>query len=185
MSLSATLDKLIQDYLNLQQPLGLPELPYESEWVSECYLLNSKNEGDPTPWQPVRISQPVDMFQRLGEALETAIHPDLTSYFTRYWSDPLYFSHPEGELSLLFCWNAEDMERLRANLIGHALNKRKLRQPLTLFLACTEPDAEQYLSIDNQDGSIWLERPGKGCIKQIAASLEEFLKDLTPLPHPR
>lgn len=181
MSVESVLDQLIANYKSLQQPQGWPELPQEADWPSECYLY-ATDEGAITPWCPTRINQPIDMFQRLTEALEVDIHPDLVSYFTRYWSDPLYFSHPEGELSLLFCWNIEDMERLRANMIGHALAKRRARKPLTLFFACTEPLAEQFISIDNNDGKIWLERPEKSCIKPLAENLESFLTELTALP---
>jgi len=72
------------------------------------------------------------------------------------------------------------MERLRGNLIGHALMKRKKRQPLTLFFATTEPDGNYFLSIQNDDGSVWLEQPGKKPLRQLAPSLAEFIAGLTP-----
>lgn len=176
------LDRFIAEYLRLQTAQGLPCQVREADWPSDCFCEDSE-EGALTPWRPVRISDPIDMFDRLGQALEQPIHPDLVSYYSRYWSDPLYARHPDGELSLLFCWNEADMERLRANLIGHALSKFRTGQPLTLFFACVEPDSDQILTLNNQDGSIWLERPGKPAIQQIAGSLSEFLEQLTPLPY--
>lgn len=183
MSLQNRLDDFVNAYRAVQQPLGWPKLPWEAEWQSPC-LLNTAAEGEAVGWQPIKLEQPIDMFERLGEALQTEIHPDLISYYSRYWSDPIYAEHPDGELSLLFAWNSEEFERLRANLIGHALNKRRLRQPLTLFFACTEPDAEEFISLMNDDGSIWLEAPGKPPLRKLAVSLEAFLAMLRPLPHP-
>lgn len=183
MALTTRLDDLINQYRVLQEPLGWPHLPWEEQWQSPC-LMRSANEGEEVPWQPVKINEPVDMFDRLAQALETPIHADLVTYFSAYWSDPIYAQHPDGELSLMFAWNADEFERLRANLIGHALNKRRMRQPLTLFFACTEPDADEFISVMNDDGSIWLEAPGKPPLRKLASSLEAFLDEISPLAHP-
>lgn len=183
MTLEAQLDSFINQYRELQEPLGWPQLPWEAEWQSPC-LMSEAQEGDDVGWRPVAIGTPIDMFERLGEALDTPIHPDLSNYYSRYWSDPIYAEHPDGELTLLFAWNLEEFERLRANLIGHALNKRRMRQPLTLFFACTEPDGEEFISLMNEDGSIWLEAPGKRPLRRLAESLKAFLAELKPLPHP-
>jgi len=158
-----------------------PVTPFDSQWPSACYLQEA-NDGDPVGWRPVKQAEASDMFERLGEALEQQIHPDIVTFYSRYWSDPLPASCEEGELSLLQVWNAEDMERLRSNLVGHALAKRKQRQPLTLFFATTEPDGNYFLSIENESGTIWLEQPGKKPIRQLADSLAAFIDRLKPEP---
>ena len=189
MSVKQVLTQLIRRYEALQEPIGWPELPWEAEWKSECLIMprgiiDEPKEGEELPWRPVEMQQAPDMFNRLSEALETPIHPDLVNYYSTYWSDPIYAQHPEGELSLLFVWNDQEFERLRANLIGHALAKKRMRQPLTLFFACTEPEAAEFISIMNDDGSIWLEAPGKKPLRQLAKDLKSFIEELEPLVHP-
>jgi len=183
MSVKHQLDRIVTAYMDLQHPLGWPLLPWEEQWQSPC-LLEQNSEGEPTPWRPIAINQPIDLFERLASALECEIHPDIVTYYTAYWSDPIYADHANGELSLLFAWNEDELERLRANLIGHALTKQRMRQPLTLFFACTEPDADEFISLMNNDGSVWLELPGKKPLRKLAESMTEFLTQLTPLPHP-
>ena len=124
------------------------------------------------------------MFKRLEEALGYSIHPDVIAWYSRYWSDPLPASCSEGDLNLLFLWNEQDTERLRSNLIGHLLNKQKLKHKPTLFFACTEPDGEMFLSVDNESGEVWLEQPGKQPQRKLANSLTEFISGLTALPIP-
>ena len=77
-------------------------------------------------------------------------------------------------------WNSEDYERLRANLIGHALGRIKLKQPLSLFFGCTHPE-EYVLSINNSSGQVMLEQPGKKANDCIAESLADFLNQLQPI----
>ncbi|WP_028470818.1 SecY-interacting protein [Neptunomonas japonica] len=156
-----------------------PTIAFDSEWPSLCYNASSPQEGELISWQPRKQTTACDVFTRLGEALETTIHPDIIAYYTYLWSDHLDATAPDGDLTLLQVWNEEDIERLRANLIGHAMVKVKKKLPLTLFFACTEPD-DGMLSLLNDDGSIWLEYPGKKPVKKIAESLSEFLNQLTP-----
>lgn len=181
MNAAATaLINFVETWQQLHQD-ALPTIDFDSEWLSPCYLKNT-DEGQPSQWQPVKQTVATDMFERLAEALETPLHPDICAYYTTFWSDPLLAQSSEGDLVLLQAWNEADIERLRSNLIGHALNKRRQRQPLTLFFACTEPD-DGILSINNDDGSVWLEYPGKPPVREIAPSLTEFLARLTPRRH--
>lgn len=156
-----------------------PRIPWDSQWPSACYL-NEARDGEPAGWRPVKQTRLSDMFERLGEALKQPIHPDIVAFYSTYWSDPLPASSKEGQLSLIQVWNDDDLERLRSNLIGHALAKQKQRQPLTLFFATTEPDGDYFLSVNNEDGSVWLEQPGKKPIRPLADSLAEFINRLTP-----
>ncbi|SMR73525.1 SecY interacting protein Syd [Marinobacterium sediminicola] len=160
---------------------GWPRLPYDSDWPSHCYLQTADN-GIAVGWRPVLNTEGTDMFQRLEQALEIGIHPAIVEYFSRYWSDPLPAQLPDGRrICLLQTWNSEDLERLRSNLIGHALSKHKQKRPLTLFFATLEPESDYFLSLDNQDGSIWLERPGKAPEEKLANSMADFLLTLMPL----
>ncbi|MBU2966433.1 SecY-interacting protein [Amphritea sp. 2_MG-2023] len=160
-----------------------PLTTYDPEWPSDC--LQSVAEPDqPVNWLPVRQPDSSnscdDMFDRLEQALGYSIHLDLRTWYRRYWSEPLPATSDWGDLSLLFLWSEKDCERLRGNLVGHLLTKQKQKRPPTLFFACTEPDGEKFLSIDNQTGEVWLEQPGKKPIMKLADSLALFLDKLTP-----
>ncbi|WP_052063841.1 SecY-interacting protein [Nitrincola sp. A-D6] len=175
------LDQFIEKLHQNCQIHGWPQQAYDPEWPSDCWQ-NEAQEGVLTLWKPVLQRQTTDMFQRLGEALDTELHPDIADFYSRYWSDPLPAQAEQGELSLLQVWNNDDLERLRANLIGHALEKQRRKLPLTLFFAVTLPDANLMLSVNNADGSIWLEAPGKPPHQRLADSLADFLTTLEPLP---
>lgn len=175
------LDEFIHRVEALHEQHGWPRLPYEPEWPSTCYQQTA-NPSVEVSWRPVRNTAGCDMFQRLSEALGITLHPDITDYYTRYWSDPLPARLADGrEICLLQAWNDEDLERLRSNLVGHALSKQKQKRPLTIFFATLEPDTDYMLSLDNLSGAIWLERPGKPPEEQLATSLEELLRSLTPV----
>ena len=176
----SALDRLIRSFEDHWEHTGYPSTPYDPEWPGPCYR-HEASPGQEVSWRPVLNTAGSDMFERLGDALETPVHPDISAYFCRYWSDPLLCRLDDGRtFSLLFAWNEADMERLRGNLIGHALSKRKQKRPLTLFFATLEPDTDYFLSLDNQDGSIWLERPGKPPEEKVEDSLSALLLRLTP-----
>jgi len=177
----SALDHLMATVLQTFEQNAYPLTPYDPDWPSPCYRHEAK-PGVEVSWQPVRNAQDIDMFARLSEALETKLHPSVAEYFNRYWSDPILCRMPDGRcISLLFAWNSDDMERLRGNLVGHALSKRKQKRPITLFFATLEPNTDYMLSVDNSDGSIWLERPGKPPEQQLSPSLAEFLNSLEPV----
>lgn len=154
---------------------------FDKHWPSLCYI-NEERDGTTVGWRPTRQLESNDMFIRLSAALEEEVHPDIIDFYSRYWSDPLPASSVDGELSLLQVWNEEDLERLRSNLIGHALAKRQQKRPLTFFIACPEPDDDYFISVDNYSGEVWLEKPGKPPIRKLASNLAEFINELTPRP---
>lgn len=175
------LDRLIADFIATCDREEYPWVPYDPDWPSPCYRHAAK-PGRPVSWQPVRMETPGDMFARLSRALEESLHPDLVTYYSRYWSDPIPCTLPDGAgVSLLLVWNEQDMERLRANLIGHALNKRRQKRELTLFFGLLEPETDEMITLNNRDGSIWLELPGKAPHTRLADSLADFLGRLTPV----
>ncbi|GGO81069.1 protein Syd [Marinobacterium nitratireducens] len=179
------LDRFIERALSVQmeQSGRLPHQPYDPEWPSDCYQAPA-TPGQQTAWRPVRQCTASDLFERIGAALDQDIHPDIVSFYNRYWSDPLPARRSEGMLSLLQLWNPEDGERLRANLIGHALNQRRRKRPLSLFFACVEEDEDLFISLDNCNGSIWLESVRRGPLRQLDSSLAAFIDSLEPVATP-
>ncbi len=153
---------------------------FDEEWRSDCECLQ---EGSETHWRPVKQSQAVD-FSGLANAVEQPIHPAIQEYYGSFWAGTVECESAEGQVSLIQLWNQEDFDRLIANLIGHLMAKRKLKQPFTVFFANAEPDTEFFLSIDNETGHILLEEPGKPPVKEVERDLGTFLDRLTPVISP-
>ncbi len=179
------LDDFVRRYL-----AAYPDLwdVYDPHWRSPCETGEPQSGPDGelrVPWQPLRRHGPVDDFAGLERALEFPIHEDVRRYYGRYWSGGLEAEAPEGHVSLLLLWNGEDADRLVENLIGHALAKRRARSPFTVFFACTEPDSDLFLSIDNDTGCILLEEPGRPPRREVAPTLADFLTTLAPAPPQR
>lgn len=173
------LDKLIQSTLAMADNQMLAA-PFDPDWRSPCERYQSENL---TWWQPTAQETPVT-FAGVENALELTIHDDIKAYYSSYWSGTLEADSEEGRVSLIQLWNPEDFERLVANLIGHAIAKHRLKQPLTVFFANTEPDSELFLSIDNETGVILLENPGKPPLRQVDENIEKFLGRLNPQIRP-
>ncbi len=173
--LQATMADLVDATLALTES-SLLESPFDPDWRSPCEIHQSDQS---TYWKPVRQS-PVMDFRGLAHALEEEIHPDIITWYTSYWSGTLETDSEEGRVSLIQLWNENDFERLIANLIGHAIAKRKKKQPFTVFFANTEPESQYFLSIDNKSGAVLLEEPGKPPQQTVEDSLATFLKRLHP-----
>jgi SecY interacting protein Syd len=84
-------------------------------------------------------------------------------------------------VTLVQPWNDEDFERLQENMVAHVMMLRRLKLPLTLFLA-TVPNELQVISLDNESGAVLLEQLGQPKRWILADSLAEFLQRLSPLP---
>ena len=154
---------------------------YDPEWRSPCETgqpLDRDGESV-VPWRPAQRSHSDD-FRGLEHALEIDVHPDIKAYYGAFWSGGLEATADEGHVSLILLWNPEDGERLVENLIGHALAKRRAKSPFTVFFACTEPESDLFLSVDNASGAVVLERPGARPIREVTKSLADFLDRLTP-----
>lgn len=168
---------------------------YDPQWASSCEVgepfLAGSVPADPAAerlvrWQPVSRFDPdlglPEDFAGLENALETTVHQDFKDYFSSFWSGTLECTAPEGHVALLQLWNNQDVDRLIENMIGHVLGQRRARAPLTLFFACTEPDSDLILSIDNATGAVLLERPGSKPLRSVAPSISALLDRLTPAP---
>ena len=172
------LKQFIDDYV--QRYPDLVDV-FDPEWRSPCETGAAFERGGTTvvPWAPYPRHH-ADDFSGLENALETSIHPDIKAYYGAYWSGGLEATAPDGHVSLLFLWNPADCERLIENLIGHAIAKQRAKAPFSVFFACTEPESDLFLAVDNTTGAVTLERPGYAPLRQVAESLGEFLAGLEP-----
>ena len=155
-------------------------IAHDPEWVSPCEKQQSAAPGQNVAWQ--MVNQQGTSFDGLEIALQTEIHHSIKTYYTSVWFPNLGATYHEDELELLGVWNKQEFELLQANLIGHALQQRYAKLPLTFFFALPLPDSEYCLAVENQTGSVVLEHVGKGVERTLEKSLGHFLDQLHPLP---
>ena len=151
-------------------------VPFDPDWPSPAQF-GDPDSGGQVAWTAVRQSPPCS-FADLENALELSVHPDAWTFYTRYFGAHVDASFQSGNLSLLFPWNEEDFRLVTGNLIGHALEKRRVRQPFTVFFA--NIDDGRFLSIDNDSGKVMLEVLGARKPYDVADSLAGFLDRLDP-----
>jgi SecY interacting protein Syd len=188
-NLVALMQQFSKEYVNQYQHVHshLPKIEHDEEWPSPCEVsnINDKNEQEflspgEVFWQPVNMEKEQELnFDNVESALELTLHPDVNTYFTTLFSESLDATCEEGDLSLLFSWNTKDFQRLQENLIGHILMKQRLKQAETIFFAVTDEE-DMIISIDNDTGSVWVERVGCKPHKKLADSLAQFISKLTP-----
>ena len=151
---------------------------HDPAWPSPCECGAPDADGR-VAWQPV-LRDAYDLLEPLEETLGVAIHPALVTFYGRWYSDGFAAAAREGEVNLIGVWNEDDTLRLQQNLLGHALQQRRRRQPLTFFFALTEEESEAVLSVDNARGVVVLEVPGTDRREDVAANLASFLRELAP-----
>lgn len=169
------LTSFVEDYLAVHPTLTIARDPL---WPSPCETDAALGKGL-VHWRPQRRYDAKD-FSGVESALGCTLHEDIKHYYGSFWSGTLEAEAAEGHVSLLFIWNPEDVDRLAENFIGHALQQKKHRTPLTWFFACTEPDSEYFLSVDQASGAILLETPGSPPVRQVADNLSSFIARLKP-----
>ncbi|MBT0585025.1 SecY-interacting protein [Alteromonas oceanisediminis] len=175
--LNCALDGFIHGYIDKAEA-GLV-IAYDEDFPSRC-IVAAATDGENVLWQPV-LQTENNHFDNVQSALDLTLNTEYTAFFTRYWSDHLHASAPDGELTLLQVWNQDDFERLQQNLIGHVLMKRRLKQPETLFFALTDQE-DIIISVENTTGNVVVEQVGKRPHRTLAPSLAEFLGSLVPNP---
>ncbi len=156
---------------------------YDPNWRSPCEIGDpvEHNGSTAVPWRPLERHD-VDDFSGLERAFKTEIHESIKSYYGSYWSGCLEAEASEGHVSLILLWNPDDRDRLMENLIGHAMAQQRSRSTLSIFFACTVPESELFLAVNNSTGEVQLERPGYKPIRTVAPSLGAFLSELSPAP---
>ena len=180
-NLADIIDSFFEDYQKSHEHLLTF---YDAEWSSPCEIgqpcAKTSDNLDLIAWQPVKRNPIQQDFEGLENALGHPIHPDIKTHYGQYWSAGLEAEAPEGHVSLLYLWNQEDRDRLIENLIGHVVACRNNKTPFSVFFACTEPDSDYFLTVENTSGVIQLEQPGKPPIKEVCGSLAEFYSRLVP-----
>lgn len=175
-------ERFIADYQ--QAHSCLPTVEQDAEWSSPCEQSKTEQSSSlqgEVYWQPVAVDKSEAIsFDNVESALELTLHEDIKTYFTLFYSESLDAQCDEGKLSLLFAWNKNDFQRLQENLIGHILMKQRLKQKETIFFAVTDEE-DMIISVDNANGSVWVERVGCKPHKQLSDSLTQFIGSLTPV----
>ena len=179
----AALDRLLRRYVEECQRVSgsLPLQEYDPAWPSACQV-GEPDAAAKIHWQPTKRDTAAD-FSGLERALGVAIHPDVKSFYGCYWGSPMELAAAEGGVTLIQIWNDRDFDRLVENILGHAMAKQRIKAPLTIFIASTD-EGELMLSVENDTGRVVLEEPGSPPIREISASLVEFLDGLQPLATP-
>lgn len=180
MTLTDTVDLFFDHYRKSHRVLTTLHDP---EWPSPCEVGTPYKDEQGNPiiaWQPVKRHLSQDDFAGLENALEMPIHPDVKTHYGAYWSANLEAEAPDGHVSLLYLWNPADTERLIENLIGHALACRQNRTPFSVFFACTEPDSDLFLTINNTTGQVQLEAPGRPPVRVVSDCMQSFMSLLVP-----
>lgn len=179
MTITAALDDLIDRYLAAYQAAAVPLVTEANDaWQAPIYTAAVGSE-DTVTWHPVRQQRALD-FSDLMNALEEPFHPDFVAYFSRWFSADLAVDWESHPLWLLHLHGDDDAERMLANQAGHVLMKRRLKQPITLFLGLAEESDDLLITLDNENGAVGLEFVGQQQHEILAPSLEEFLRKSTP-----
>ncbi len=160
-----------------------PELVSDADpnWRSPCEIDYSTDRKK-VAWRPYK-REPNNDLTGLERALECQMHHDIKAYYESFWSGDLIAEVPGlGHFNLLMPWNQEDMERLVANLIGHALQQKRRKRGLTWFFGCAndEDDYERFLSVDNASGKVLLETLTDTQNELLANNLSEFFRQIRP-----
>lgn len=146
----------------------------------EGEFLDDHGEGTETAvyWHPINREDSVS-FDNVNTALDIKLHADINGLFCRYFSAPLLFESKWGAGELLQVWNETDFDYLQQNIIGHLMMKKKLKQAPTWFIGVLG-DGDKMLTVDNSDGSVWIEIPGETPSEKLTDSLGAFIEVLTP-----
>ncbi|WP_299495093.1 SecY-interacting protein [uncultured Shewanella sp.] len=146
---------------------------------SACIVNETELDEDvPVQWVSV-TREDIGEFDNVANALEITLHQDITRFYGHYFSGPLMFDSPWGMGEVLQVWNQNDFECLQQNIIGHLMMKKKLKQPLTWFIGVMD-DNDTMITVNNEEGSVWIEKPGDVQSIHLANSVNDFLSQLTP-----
>ena len=174
----------LTNFLNLYQEAYQKQLNESPRFFakgepSECVLdEDSINQGVAVQWVSV-IREDAGNFDNLNQALNITLHTDINAFYGHYFAGPLMFNSSWGMGEILQVWNQNDFECLQQNIIGHLMMKKKLKQPLTWFVGVLD-DNDKMITVNNDDGSVWIEMPGEQQSTRLADNLHDFIYQLTP-----
>ncbi|WP_076408127.1 SecY-interacting protein [Shewanella sp. UCD-KL12] len=186
MSSLPALDNLLKIYHQAyMDKLGESPRYYPRGENSDCIegdyadKVNSDDNDDLLVfWKPVKRAE-VGSFENVESALELKLQVDINEFYGAHFSAPLLFDSQWGEGELLQAWSLTDFEYLQQNIIGHLMMKKKLKQPPTWFIGVLG-NGEQMLTVDNSDGSVWIEIPGEEQSEKLSDNLNDFIKQVSP-----
>lgn len=175
-----SLERALSRWIDAQHECSgeLPSLEHDDDWPSPCIVQGPDAQGR-ILWRPIARDVGDADFSGIEQALEIRMHPDIQSFYGSFYSNPLPMQATDGSLTLLQAWSDFDFDRLIENLIGHAIGQKRAGSPLSFFIAVTDED-DLNLCVDNEYGTVVLERPGAPPLREIAPSLSAFLDGLTP-----
>ncbi|MBL4913450.1 SecY-interacting protein [Shewanella schlegeliana] len=173
-ALDLFLSKYQQAYV---EQLGEQPRYYAQEQESDCVVGEMDSDGA-VFWQAV-VRQEAGQFDNVETALELTLSAEINAFYGRHFSAPLFFDSKWGSGELIQVWNQTDFEYLQQNIIGHLMMKKKLKQEPTWFIGVLD-DEDKMLTVNNADGSVWVEIPGETQSTKLTESLDEFIGLLTP-----
>ncbi|MCK7460092.1 SecY-interacting protein [Idiomarina aminovorans] len=173
-TLEESIDTLMASY---EENIPVRHTEYVEEWASPIY--GAAIDEDTVEWTPCRQPEPLT-FEDLEGALELTFHDSIKTFFGRWYAGDLVLDYQGHPITLLQIQSAEDGERLLANIAGHILMKRRLKQPETVFIGLGVENDDLLLSIDNQSGAVGLEWVGKEQHEVLADSLATWLGQCEP-----
>jgi SecY interacting protein Syd len=160
-----------------QQQRGIAvHCPDEEDRPSPCRY----DPRNPALWQRWTRPQMADL-HNIAVALGCDFHPAIHTYYGHGFAGQISASFKGLAVTLVQPWNDDDFERLQENMVAHVMMLRRLKLPLTIFIA-TVPNELQVVSLDNDSGAVVLEQLGQPTRWILADSLAEFLQRLSPLP---
>ncbi|HAR57060.1 MAG TPA: SecY-interacting protein Syd [Idiomarina baltica] len=171
---------LLERYLEV---IPEPKTEWVEEWDAKIYQQRIGEEQ--VIWRPVKRDEVQD-FSTLESALDMRFHDSVKRLFGDWFSGDLSLAFATGETTpsmgfeLLMPQCQEDAERLLQNLTGHILMKRKLKQPVTIFIGILHEHDDCLVSIDNSTGEVALEWLGKLQHQTLAVDLATFLLQCQP-----
>lgn len=148
----------------------------EGDFTAE--LESEDNDDLIVYWKPVK-RRDSGSFENVESALELELQADIHGFYGANFSAPLLFESQWGEGELLQAWNLTDFDYLQQNIIGHLMMKKKLKQSPTWFIGVLG-DGDKMLTVDNTDGSVWIEIPGEEPSEKLSDSLDNFISQLIP-----
>ncbi|MFK8028848.1 MAG: SecY-interacting protein Syd [Gammaproteobacteria bacterium] len=176
LDITQELDRLAVEFIDAcaEGDGSLPSAPFDADWDSLAIV--GRAPDDHIYWRPTRRTEPFSM-SGMSTALEATFPDACEAYFGHFWSGSIPVIWGERPFELLQLWNAEDENNLMHNLLGHSLEKKRVREPLTVFFALI--DDARFLSVDVASGAVLLEEVGGERPEEVATDLAALLSSVT------
>ena len=179
MSSLPALDIFLNNYQQAYlDKLGEYPRYYAQQQASECIVGDVDLETEEAlQWKSVTRAEPAT-FANVEHALELTLHADINGFYGANFAAPLMFDSQWGAGELLQAWSQTDFEYLQQNIIGHLIMKKKLKQDPTWFIGVFDEE-DKMITVNNSDGSVWVEIAGQVQSEKLADSVNEFISQLS------